>query len=73
MSGALSTCVSVIDRIGFLLRKKSRKETGRSVLAKNVCDLSRSVLYWVASDALVLLLGKVLHIRNRSFCLEILC
>jgi len=47
MSGALSTCMSVLE-----------KETGRNVLSKNVCDLSRSVLYSMASDALVLLLGN---------------
>ena len=66
------TCVSAWED-WLLVEKWSGKETGRNVLAKNVCDLSRSVLYWVASDALVLLLGKVLHIWNRSFCLEILC
>ena len=73
MSGGLSTCMSVLERHWLLVEKKSRKETGPNILAKNFCDFSRSVLCLMASDALVLLLSKVLHIQNRSFCPEILC
>ena len=51
MSGALSTFISVLERYWLLVEKRSWKEIGRNVLAKNVCDLSRSVLYWVSADA----------------------
>ena len=69
MSGALSTCMSVLERHWLLVEKRTRKETGCNVLSKNVCDLSRAVLYW----HLWRLRFAFGQLQNRSLCIGILC